>query len=175
MNPSGSALAYAGFLGGSGNDAGEGIAVDEAGNAYVTGYTTSTAATFPGTAGVFQPANAGGYDAFVAKVNPSGSALVYAGFLGGSGGDVGRGIAVDGAGDAYVTGSTSSTAATFPGTAGVFQPANAGSWSDAFVAKIADPNNESQSHDRHQGLGGQPDRGPDARLGHPGRDREPGG
>src|SRR5204863_475129 len=119
-------LIYAGFLGGGGNDVGYGIAVDGAGNAYVTGYTDSTAATFPETTGVFQAGNPGGADAFVAKVSPAGSALVYAGFLGGSGTDVGYGIAVDGAGNAYVTGSTDSTAATFPETAGVFQAANAG-------------------------------------------------
>ena len=135
VNPTGSALVYAGFLGGSGDDVGHGIAVDGAGNAYVTGYTTSTAATFPETTGVFQAANGGGIDAFVAKVNPAGSALVYAGFLGGSGDDVGHGIAVDGAGNAYVTGSTDSAADTFPETTGVFQAANGGG-DDAFVAKV---------------------------------------
>ena len=135
VNPNGSALAYAGFLGGSGNDAGHSIAVDGAGNAYVTGYTDSAAATFPETTGVFQATNGGGADAFVAKVNPTGSALVYAGFLGGSGTDVGNGIAVDGAGNAYVTGYTDSAAATFPETTGVFQATNAGG-TDAFVAKV---------------------------------------
>ncbi len=74
----------------------------------------------------FQPENAGGTDAFVAKVNPSGSALVYAGFLGGAGTDPGSGIALDGSGNAYVSGTTDSTAATFPETPGAFQTANAG-------------------------------------------------
>jgi len=78
-------LLYASFLGGSDFDLGTGIAVDGTGNAYVTGSTTSTAATFPETAGAFQAAYAGNADAFVAKVNPTGSALVYASFLGGSG------------------------------------------------------------------------------------------
>jgi hypothetical protein len=136
VNRNGSALLYAGFLGGSGWDEGRAIAVDGAGNAYVTGSadSTSTAASFPATPGVFQPENAG-YDAFVAKVNPSGSTLVYAGFLGGAGGEFGSGIVVDGAGNAYVTGGTSSTAASFPATPGVFQPENAGDY-DAFVAKV---------------------------------------
>ena len=84
---------------------------------------------------MFQATNAGGTDAFVAKVNPAGSALVYAGFLGGSSNEFGNGIAVDGAGDAYVTGQTYSAAAGFPETAGVFQPANGGG-SDVFVARI---------------------------------------
>ncbi|MGI8810038.1 MAG: Calx-beta domain-containing protein [Acidimicrobiales bacterium] len=135
VNPTGSALLYAGFLGGSGIEEGHGIAVDAAGNAYVSGTTTSTAATFPETSGAFQPENAGNDDAFVAKVNPTGSALVYAGFLGGSNSDRANGIAVDGAGNAYVTGDTDSTASTFPETVGVFQPANAGSF-DGFVAKV---------------------------------------
>jgi len=82
-------LVYAGFLGGSGTDVGYGIAVDGAGNTYLSGATTSAAATFPETIGVVQSANAGGYDAFVAKVNATGSALVYAGFLGGSNDEVG--------------------------------------------------------------------------------------
>jgi len=135
VNPSGSALAYASFLGGSGDDRAFGIAVDGAGNAYVAGKATSTAATFPETSGAFQAASGGGDDAFVAKVNPSGSALVYAGFLGGGGADFAQGIAVDAAGNAYVTGQTASTAATFPDTPGNFQADNAGG-ADAFVAEV---------------------------------------
>jgi hypothetical protein len=135
VNPTGSALVYAGFLGGNGFEIGFGIAVDTAGNAYVTGDTNSAAATFPETSGVFQATNGGSTDAFVAKVNPTGSALTYASFLGGSGNDSGRDIALDGAGNAYVTGGTISAAATFPETAGVFQATMAGSF-DAFVAKV---------------------------------------
>src|SRR4029077_9691056 len=82
VNPTGSALVYSTFLGGSGNDQGSGIAVDSAGDAYVTGFTGST--NFPAV-NPLQAANAGGtYDAFVAKINPSGSALVYSTYLGGS-------------------------------------------------------------------------------------------
>ncbi len=135
VNPTGSALAYAGFLGGSDYDSGFSIAVDGAGNAYVTGWSASAADSFPETTGVFQPTNGGGADAFVAKVNPTGSALTYAAFLGGSGEDIGSGIAVDGAGNAYVTGWTDSAAATFPEATGVFQATNGGGY-DAFVAKV---------------------------------------
>jgi hypothetical protein len=137
LNPTGSALVYATYLGGAGSDFGDAIALDAAGNAYVAGSTGSTAATFPETAGAFQPENAGGLaDGFVAKVNPTGSALVYASFLGGDSFDLARAIAVDGTGSAYLTGETSSTAATFPETAGVFQPANGLGAQDAFVAKV---------------------------------------
>ncbi len=121
-------LAYSTYLGG-GEDSGSGIAVDASGSAYVTGSTSST--DFP-TANALQPALAGNGNAFITKFNASGSALVYSTYLGGSGGDVGGGIAVDTSGNAYVTGSTSST--NFP-TANALQPALAG-FQNAFVAKI---------------------------------------
>ena len=105
VNAAGTALVYAGYIGGIGSDRGGGIAVDEAGNAYVTGFTDSTEASFPVTVGPDLTFN-GFFDAFVAKVNPGGTALVYAGYIGGTGSDVGGGIAVDGAGNAYITGST---------------------------------------------------------------------
>ena len=107
LNPTGSALVYSTYLGGSSDDSGYGIAVDSAGNAYVTGWTDST--DFP-TMNPLQAAyGGGGDDAFVTKINPTGSALVYSTYLGGSGGDAGTGIAVDSAGNAYVTGHTDST------------------------------------------------------------------
>jgi pimeloyl-ACP methyl ester carboxylesterase len=130
VNPSGTGLVYAGFLGGSDRDWGLGIAVDAAGNAYVTGYTESR--DFPTVVGPDTSYNGGLYDAFVAKVNPSGTGLVYAGFLGGSDRDMGRGIAVDAAGNAYVTGVTNSR--NFPAVVGPDTSYN-GSY-DAFVAKV---------------------------------------
>jgi hypothetical protein len=133
VNATGTALVYAGYIGGSGNDAGYGIAVDTDGNAYVTGYTDSTQATFPETVGPDLTYN-GNTDAFVAKVVESGLALVYAGYIGGSGDDRGYGIAVDAAGNAYVTGDTNSTQATFPETVGPDLTHNGGF--DAFVAKV---------------------------------------
>ena len=130
LNPAGSALVYSTYLGGSGDDSGNGIAVDGSGNAYVTGTTAST--DFP-TMNPFQPAYGGDNDAFVAKLNPTGSALVYSTYLGGSGYDEGYGIAVDNLGDAYVTGYTAST--NFP-TVNPLQPAYGGGEGDAFVAEV---------------------------------------
>ena len=136
VNPLGTALDYAGYIGGSGNDSGRGIAVDSTGNAYVTGVTGSTEATFPVTVGPDLTFNGGDEDAFVAKVNPMGTALDYAGYIGGSGDDEGWGIAVDATGHAYVTGQTESTETTFPVTVGPGLTFNGGTPGDAFVAKI---------------------------------------
>jgi Beta-propeller repeat/Alpha/beta hydrolase of unknown function (DUF900) len=132
LNASGSALLYSTYLGGSGNDEGQGIAVDSSGDAYVTGYSNST--NFP-TQNPLQSALDGGGDAFVTKLNASGSALLYSTYLGGSGNDGGQGIAVDSSGDAYVTGSTTST--NFP-TQNPLQTTSGGSNSngDAFVSKL---------------------------------------
>ena len=96
----------------------------------MTGWTDST--NLP-IANPLQAANAGPSDAFVAKVNAAGSALVYSTYLGGSGVDQGLGIAVDASGSAYVTGYTSSI--NFP-TANPLQAAHGGSYADAFVASL---------------------------------------
>jgi hypothetical protein len=135
VNASGTALVYCGYIGGTGNDVGYGIRVDGNGNAYVTGYAGSDQTSFPVTGGPDLTFNGGSYDAFVAKVNASGTALVYCGYIGGSGDDEGMGVAVDGNGNAYVTGLTGSTQATFPVTAGPDLTFNGGT-SDAFVAKV---------------------------------------
>jgi hypothetical protein len=127
-------LVYSTYLGGSGTDVAYGIAVDSAGHAYVTGYTSS--ANFP-TESAFQGTSAGNYDAFVTKLSPTGNALVYSTYLGGNGIDIAKGIAVDSAGNAYVTGYTSS--ANFP-TKNPFQGHGAGS-SDAFVTKLSPTGN----------------------------------
>src|SRR5438067_13747664 len=82
------------------------IAIDASGSAYVTGSTNST--DFP-TSAALQRTNAGGTDAFLAKLTPDGSALAYSTYLGGSSNDNAYGIAVDGTDQAYVTGATSST------------------------------------------------------------------
>jgi uncharacterized protein (TIGR03437 family) len=109
------AFAYVTYVGGSQDDVGLAIAVDASGNAYVTGYTDST--NFPTVAGSFKTVfqGAGGNkwygpvgDAFVFKLNPAGSALVYSTYLGGSFDDRGTAIAVDSAGNAYVGGDTMS-------------------------------------------------------------------
>jgi hypothetical protein len=138
VNASGTALEYCGYLGGSGIDHGMGIAVNSSGNAYVTGYSTSTESSFPVTVGPDLTFNGGGahgyHDAFVAKVNASGAALDYCGYIGGSGADRGYGIAVDGSGNAYVTGLTQSFGSSFPVTVGPDLTFN-GDY-DAFVAKV---------------------------------------
>jgi hypothetical protein len=132
LNPDGSALVYSTYLGGGGVDYGYGIAVDSFGNAYVTGRTYS--ADFP-TANPLQASYGGELDAFVAKLNATGSALVYSTYLGGSRYDEGNSIAVDSSGNAYVTGVTYST--NFP-TATPFQSTCGGcsTYADAFVAKL---------------------------------------
>jgi hypothetical protein len=133
VNASGTALVYCGYIGGSDNDYGNGIAVDGSGNAYITGETYSTQTTFPVIGGPDLTRN-GSLDAFVAKVNASGTALVYCGYIGGSDYDYGYSIAVDGSGNAYVTGETYSTQTTFPVIGGPDLTQNG--WDDVFVAKV---------------------------------------
>ncbi|MEK7184151.1 MAG: SBBP repeat-containing protein, partial [Patescibacteria group bacterium] len=122
-------LIYSTYLGGSGSERGVGITVDASDNVYVMGFTGST--NFP-TASPFQAASGGGTDVFVSKFNPTGSALVYSTYLGGSGADSGNGVVVDLSGAAYLTGETTST--NFP-TSSPFQAANAGG-TDTFVTKL---------------------------------------
>ncbi len=131
LNPSGSALVYSTYLNGA---SGNGIAVDSAGNAYVTG--DAGPLSFPTTAGAFQTSPLG-YDAFVTKLNPAGSGLVYSARFGGNLDDFSRGIALDVSGNAYITGWTVCRTAicTFP-TINAFQPNFAGGNNDAFVTKI---------------------------------------
>jgi hypothetical protein len=133
-------VSYSTYLGGSGNDVGQAIAVDGAGNAYVTGETLST--NFPGApTSPIQPNKQASYDAFVTKLNALGSAVVYSTYLGGSGGDFAYAIAVDSLGNAYVTGETDSPTIAgagnvrFPIVGGV-QPLYRGG-GDAFVTKIS--------------------------------------
>ena len=129
LNAAGSALLYSTYLGGSTYDSGNAIAVDLSGNAYVAGVTQSS--NFP-TVNPLQGHNGGGYDAFITKLNPAGSALVYSTYLGGGEQDWGYAIAVDSSGNAYVTGYTYS--ANFP-TANPLQASLAGS-ANGFVTKL---------------------------------------
>jgi len=114
------------YLGGGGDDAGNGLGVDSAGNAYIAGSTGSASLQ------TAAPVHGGGSDAFVAKFSSAG-ARVYFTYLGGSGSDLGKAIALDGAGNAYVTGSTASAGLA---SAGAFQAASGGG-QDAFVAMLS--------------------------------------
>jgi hypothetical protein len=136
LNANGSSLVYSTYLGGSSDDYVDGIALDLAGFAYVTGTTSS--GDFPSTPGAFQTKfggnGAGSFgDAFVAKLNAKGTGLVYSSFLGGSDDDGALGIAIDVFGNAYVAGSTNST--NFPVTPGAVQTIFGTNW-DGFVAKL---------------------------------------
>lgn len=140
FNAQGSSLAYSTLLGGPyGSQAAYGIALDSAGIAYITGESTSS--FFPVTPGAFQTTCTGceffRSDAFLAKLNPQGTGLIYSSYLGGSQEDYGFGIAVDASGDAYVVGQTesgSSSSKPFPTTPGSFQRTGD---VDAFVTKFS--------------------------------------
>lgn len=124
-------LVYSTYLGGSGGDIAYGIAVDSAGNAYVTGATASV--NFPIKSPV-QASLAGQGDAFVSKLNPAGTGLIYSTYIGGTGVDVAAAIAIDASGSAYIVGNTSSV--DFPVTESAFQHSYAGG-TDAFIVKLA--------------------------------------
>jgi hypothetical protein len=150
LSADGSTLLYSTYLGGTKQDSASGIAVDSFGAAYVTGTTISE--DFPHSLGAFDP-NCGvdGHcnstlfnglltsDAFITKLNPEGSALVYSGFLGGLGNTRGLAIAVDNNGSAYVTGTTDASA-QFPASGGTlsgFQTVFGGAVTDAYIAKLS--------------------------------------
>jgi len=133
LNSTGTALVYSTYLGGStGNDAGLAIKVDAANHAYVTGYASST--DFPVTPGAYQTTLRGSQNAFVSKLNTTGSALVYSTYLGGSTLDSSAGIALDSSNNAYVAGATESS--DFPVTSGALQATYGGGTADAFVTKL---------------------------------------
>ncbi len=169
LSPAGNRLVYSTFLGGTEFDSGAAIAVDGVGNAYVTGQTTSP--NFPVTANSLQTSYRGGVgtriftgeqfttgDVFVSKLDASGARLIYSTFLGGSADEIGLGIAVDSAGNAYVTGFTSST--NFP-TVRPFQATYGGgggqnnfTFGDAFLSKL-DPTGANLVYSTY--LGGRQD------------------
>jgi len=134
VNAVGTGLVYCGYLGGAKDDTGVAIAVDAAGCAYVTGFTSSTESSFPVLGGPDLTSNGIGFDGFVAKVNATGTALVYCGYVGGDGLDQCSAIVVDTRGAAYVSGETNSTPNTFPLKAG--PSLSIGGDEDAFVAKV---------------------------------------
>jgi uncharacterized delta-60 repeat protein len=128
INAGGAEIGYSTYLGGSDSETGIQIAVDQSGDAYVTGHTGSS--DFP-LANPLQDSIGGGNDSFVVKLNTTGSTLLYSTYLGGSSRDLANGIAVDSSGNAYVIGSTASS--NFP-VSNAFQPVRRGE--DVFVSKI---------------------------------------
>lgn len=131
LNASGNALVYSTYIGGSAHDQGNSIAIDASGNAYITGETTST--NYDVTSGAFQMSLQGSVDVFVSKLNPLGNALIYSTYIGGNDGDGGTGIAIDGIGNAYITGWTYSS--NYDCTIDAYQSTFGGNY-DAFVTKL---------------------------------------
>src|SRR6185436_1546114 len=125
-------LVYSGLIGGPGNETGQGIALDDDGNVYITGTTDSSAAIFPETTGPSLALDSRGSNVFVAKMKADGSGLVYASYLGGKGKSSGQAVAVDHKGNAYVIGQTNST--EFP-TANPVQRTLGGTI-DTFMVKL---------------------------------------
>jgi Beta-propeller repeat len=134
LDSSGSAIVYSTFIGGSAFDSGNAIAVDDEGAAYVAGFSGSL--NFPTTPGSFDTTQNGGSDAFVSKLDPSGSRLEYSTYLGGAGFSFegANGIAVDHEGSAYVIGFTGSAA--FPATPGAYDTTKNGTGNDVYLTKL---------------------------------------
>ncbi|HET6974810.1 MAG TPA: SBBP repeat-containing protein [Pyrinomonadaceae bacterium] len=131
LNPNGNGVVYSTYIGGSLDDYGYGIAIDTGGNVYLTGTTAS--ANYPVTPGVTQSAKGGGTDAFISKLNPTGSALLYSTYLGGAGNEEGFGIALDTISDVVVTGVTASN--NYLVTVDALQSTLSGP-TDAFVTRL---------------------------------------
>jgi hypothetical protein len=133
-------LSYSTFLGGDKTDIGRDIAVDAAGNAYVTGYSdkaTGAQIPFPTVVGAYQTINNGDNDVFVTKLNPTGTAILYSTFIGGQNNDQSNAIKIDASGNAYITGFTANVASgtSYPTTTGAFQRVYKGG-DEAFVTKL---------------------------------------
>ncbi len=135
LNSAGSSLVYSTFIGGSGYDYGGGIAIDTSGNAYITGNTVNAPTSYPITTGAYDSTHNGNYDVFVTKLNSAGSSLMYSTFIGGSSDDVGRGIAIDTSGNAYITGYTTDGNVDYPTTTGAYDTTHNRVY-DVFVTKL---------------------------------------
>ncbi len=136
LNSSGTALIYSTLLGGDASDFSQGVAIDNVGNAVITGSTNGGTTVLPTTAGAYDTTFGGSIDAFVAKFNSAGNGLVFSTFLGGTSNDLGNAVALDQLGNVYVTGNTAS--ADFSITFGAYDQTYGGSGNfDIFVTKIS--------------------------------------
>ena len=151
LNATGDTLLYSTYFG-IGSTAAAAIAVDPAGDAYLTGQTPASfgGSNFPTTASAFQTSAGSGTHAFVSELNAAGSALVYSSFLAGSGTDKGYGIAVDNQRDALVSGSTNST--NFPTTSGAYSTSNGGGATEVFVSQV-NPTGSALTYSTYVGPG----------------------
>jgi hypothetical protein len=131
LNESGTTLIYSTYIGSFNNEYGQSIALDNSGNAYITGWAHFGFITTPGA---FQTIIGGGNDVIVVKLNSLGTALIYSTFIGGNSADAGYDIALDASNNAYITGDTESS--NFKVTPNVLQNNHEGGWTDAFVTKI---------------------------------------
>ncbi|MGZ8688144.1 MAG: DUF7948 domain-containing protein, partial [Gaiellaceae bacterium] len=134
VNAAGTGLLYVGYIGGDGSDRVRGVDVDAAGNAFITGSTSSDEASFPVTSGPDLSYNGGSADGFVAQVDATGTDLLYAGYIGGAGVDAALSVAADAGGNAYVAGTTDSDETSFPVTVGPDLSFNGAR--DVFAAKV---------------------------------------
>jgi hypothetical protein len=132
LGSSGASLAYSTLLGGNDSDSGNAITVDSGGNAYIAGFTRS--ANFPTTSGVIQPSLIGNQNAFVTKLNSTGSALQFSTLLGG-GGESATGVSVSSTGEILIAGFAG--CGTFPTTAGAFQSIAQPCGNPGFAAKLS--------------------------------------
>jgi hypothetical protein len=135
IDPDGKGVTYSTYLGGGDRDYGFGVAVDSSGNCYVTGYTKSVSPTGFPLSNPYQDVNKGNMDAFVTKLNPEGSGLVYSTYLGGAENDAGFGVAIDSSGNCYLTGYTYSSI-DFPLQNAYQEIFGGGTDNDAFVTKL---------------------------------------
>ena len=149
-------ITYGSYLGGSGEDAARDVTVDAGGNIYVVGHTDSV--DFP-THAAYQPGNAGGFDAFVTKLDPTGSSLLYSTYIGGDNDDRARGVAVSADGSVYVSGSTNSL--DFPVVNAIHSTFGGGD-ADAF-ALVLNPSGSALTYSTYLG-GAEEDRGYDISI-----------
>jgi len=135
IDPALSVLSASTFIGGKGNDRGFSIAIDNLGSVYVAGYTLSSSSDYPTTAGAYDTSYNGGYDIFISKLSSSLDTLLASAYIGGKSSEYGYCLALDSAGNVYITGITNSS--DFPTTAGAYNQSYKGGEYDAFILKLS--------------------------------------